>query len=60
MADRTYPLRPKPAEDPRFTLGLFIDVAAVLTAAGYPKLTSQDHVELGQALYRFLYVGEER
>lgn len=60
MADRNYPL-PRGEEDPRFTIGLGLDVAAVIEAAGYPKLTSADQIELlYKVLYRFLYVGEER
>lgn len=58
MPDRNYPLRPKPKEDPRFTIGLHVDVAAVIESAGYPRLTPRDVLELGQALYRFIYVGE--
>lgn len=62
---RAFPIRPKPADDSRFTFGLTIDVAKVLAAHGYPDLTDpaagsgHDIVELQQALYRFLYVGEE-
>jgi hypothetical protein len=60
-AARQYPITPVPAEDPRFTLGLAIDVAAVLEAHGYPKITAGlDFVDLQQALYRFLYVPEGR
>ena len=60
MADRNYPLRPKPKEDPRFNDGLLADVVALLKDAGYPPLTARDLAALLQALYGFLYVGEER
>lgn len=53
---RLYPITPPPDDDPRFTLGLAIDVAGVLEAHGYPEITGGgDFVELQQALYRFLY-----
>lgn len=53
---RTYPL-PQPDDDPRFTIGLMIDVIDVLIAHGYPPLSDSglDHVELQGALFRFLY-----
>lgn len=52
---RTYPL-PRPAADPRFAVGLVIDVAAVLQQHGYPPITDgADLVRLQQALFRFLY-----
>ncbi|RSM58953.1 hypothetical protein DMH03_23935 [Amycolatopsis sp. WAC 01376] len=52
---RSYPLDP-PESDPRFTFGLVLDVAAVLTAHGYPPLAGgAEHVDLQQALFRFLY-----
>ncbi|WP_327160486.1 hypothetical protein [Streptomyces zaomyceticus] len=61
MSDRAYPIRPKPDDDPRFTFGLVIDVARVLEEHGYPPVKAGlDIVDLQQALYRFLYVGEER
>ena len=50
----SYPL-PRPADDPRFTVGLWIDVVKVLTEHGYPPLTGPDVVELQQALFQFLY-----
>jgi hypothetical protein len=43
------------AEDPRFTLGLLIDVAEVLVLHGYPQPTGVGLVNLGQALFRYLY-----
>lgn len=56
MADRAYPIRPRPDDDPRFTFGLTLDVAKVLTDHGYPPITAgRDLLELQQALYRFLY-----
>lgn len=52
---RIYPL-PQPDDDPRFTMGLLIDLVDVLVAHGYPKPTSGgDLVELQQAIFRFLY-----
>jgi hypothetical protein len=54
MSARNYPLA-RPAEDPRFTFGLTMAVAEVLTDRGYPALTGGDLVELQQALFRFLY-----
>lgn len=55
-AARQYPISPAPADDPRFTFGLAKDVADVLEAHGYPKITAGlDFVELQQALFRFLY-----
>jgi hypothetical protein len=55
-AARHYPIIPAPDEDPRFTLGLAIDIADVLEAHGYPAITGGlDFVDLQQALYRFLY-----
>jgi hypothetical protein len=52
---RNYPITP-PASDTRFTFGLVLDVAEVLTAHGYPPLAGgADHVDLQQALFSFLY-----
>lgn len=57
--ERVYPL--SAGQDPRFTLGLALDVAAVLEQHGYPPVRAGlDLVDLQQALYRFLYVGNER
>ncbi|MDX3354703.1 hypothetical protein PV703_15595 [Streptomyces sp. ME01-24h] len=54
-----YPIRPVPDNDPRF-LGLTTDVARVLEAHGFPPVTDfGDLADLQQALYRFLYVGNE-
>jgi hypothetical protein len=58
VSERQYPIRPQPDDDPRFTLGLAIDVAQVLQQHGYPEITNGlDFVDLQQALYRFLYTG---
>ncbi|MEV6644559.1 hypothetical protein [Amycolatopsis sp. NPDC051371] len=53
---RTYPL-PQLDDDSRFTFGLVLDVADVLAAHGYPPLSGggDDHVQLQQARFRFLY-----
>ena len=51
---RNFPM-PRPAEDPRFTFGLVIDVSLALTERGYPQPTGKDLVELQQALFQFLY-----
>lgn len=53
--ERVYPL-PRPADDPRFNMGLMIDVARVLEEHGYPKITAgRDIVELQMALFGFIY-----
>lgn len=57
-ATRNYPLPRPEVEDLRFTFGLIVDVAEVLEAAGYPKVTGTDLVGLRQALFTFMYVGE--
>lgn len=54
LPPRVYPLDP-PENDPRFTLGLTLDVREVLQKQGYPELGPLDIVELQQALFRFLY-----
>lgn len=60
MADRAYPIRPRPADDIRFTRGLAFDVAQVLAEHGYPPITSgRDFLELQQALFGFLYGGSD-
>jgi len=46
-----YPLDP-PSNDLRFTFGLIIAAAEVLTGAGYPELTPGDLVDLRQTLFR--------
>lgn len=56
MSDRAFPIRPKPADDSRFTRGLTLDVAKVLQEHGYPEITSgRDFLDLQQALFGFLY-----
>jgi hypothetical protein len=52
-----YPLpRPANGNDARFSLGLALDVAAVLTHHGYPALTAgKDLIRLQQALFGLIY-----
>ena len=57
--ERAYPMPPV-EEDPRFTIGVALDVAAVLVDHTYPAVHGLDLVELQQALYGFLYVGGAR
>jgi hypothetical protein len=52
---RNYPITPAPEQDPRFTLGLLIDVRDVLLAHGYAPCTGADITELRQVLAGFLY-----
>lgn len=59
MSARAYPL-PRPDDDPRFTFGLQLDVAKVLERHGFPKVSGVDLVDLGQALFGFLYAAEEQ
>lgn len=60
LSVRQYPIRPRPVEDARFTLGLALDVAKVLKEHGYPGITSgRDFLELQQALFGFLYIGPD-
>ena len=59
MSARAYPL-PRPDEDPRFTVGLHLDVAKVLQEHGYPEPSGVDLVDLGMALFRFIYAAEEQ
>ena len=60
MSERQYPIRPRPDEDPRFTIGLALDVAKVLHQHGYPQISGgRDFLELQQALFGFLYVGPD-
>jgi hypothetical protein len=52
---RKYPL-PRTAEDPRFTIGLLVEVSNLLERRGYPKIDEGlDLVALQQALLDFLY-----
>jgi hypothetical protein len=52
-----YPIpRPRTGSDTRFTLGLALDVAEVLTRHGYPPLTAgADLLRLQQALFTTIY-----
>jgi len=52
-----YPLpRPATGQDARFTIGLTLDVAAVLTAHGYPPPSGgADLLRLQQALFTLIY-----
>ncbi len=59
VSDRNYPL-PRLDDDPRFNMGLLIDVRKVLTEHGYPPITTgRDIVELQLALFGFLYESAE-
>jgi hypothetical protein len=50
-----FPLSPT-NDDPRFTLGLALDVAEAIQGFGYPPITSgADLVRLQSALFSFLY-----
>jgi hypothetical protein len=50
-----YPI-PRPQHDSRFTVGLVLDLAAVLTRHGYPPAaTGPDLVHLQQALFTTIY-----
>ncbi|WP_208025865.1 hypothetical protein [Amycolatopsis acidicola] len=55
--DVQYPVKPlEENNDPRFTFGLLLDVAAVLQEQGYPRIrTGADLIRLRQALWSFLY-----
>jgi len=52
-----YPIsRPGDSTDSRFTVGLALDVAAVLTRHGYPPATcGADLLRLQQALFALIY-----
>ena len=53
---QNYPVsRPPGGNDPRFTLGLGLDVAKALHEHGYPACASHDLADLQLALFRFLY-----
>jgi hypothetical protein len=51
---RVYPI-PTADDDPRFTFGLTLDVAAALARHGYPIGSGADFVALQEALFGFLY-----
>jgi hypothetical protein len=52
-----YPLtRPAGGDDPRFTIGLALDVAAVLARHDYPPVaTTADLIRWQQALFTAIY-----
>lgn len=55
MSERVYPL-PRTENDPRFIVGLAIDVSSVLVKHGYYRVRSDgDLAALQQALFGFLY-----
>lgn len=64
MDERSYPIEPADpdGDDPRFTFGFVHDVGEVLARHGFPRVGQswRDHLELQQALYRFIYVGDTR
>lgn len=53
-----YPL-PAPEADARFTYGLVLDIAGVLTAHGYPLPAATDWADLMSAVSGFLYQPEQ-
>ena len=56
MSAAGYPIDRPERDDDRFTIGLAIDVAAVLTRHGYPPITTAvDLVRLQQALFTLIY-----
>jgi hypothetical protein len=56
-AETAYPIsRPADGVDARFSVGLALDVAAVLTRHGYPPVaTGADLLRLQQALFTLIY-----
>jgi hypothetical protein len=51
-----YPISRPDSTDRRFTVGLALDVAAVLARHGYPPLTTgADLLRLQQALFTLIY-----
>ncbi|MDY7090565.1 MAG: hypothetical protein SYR96_36425 [Actinomycetota bacterium] len=55
-----YPLERPDRDDARFTVGLLLDVAAVLQQHGYPPLhTAADLTRLHQALFTTIYQPKE-
>lgn len=50
-----YPIKPRPENDSRFTMGLLLDLIEVLKRHGYEPLSSGDAVALQQAVFGFLY-----
>lgn len=56
-----YPIpRPESGHNPRFTLGLALDVAAVLGRHGYPPVAAgADLLRLQQTLFTLIYQPKE-
>ena len=55
-----YPIpRPSGGDDPRFRLGLAIDISTVLTAHGYPPITAADLPYWQQRLFTTIYQQQE-
>ena len=56
-----YPIRrPRNGDDPRFSFGLALDVAAVLARHGYPPVAAGvDLARLQQALFTVIYQPKE-
>jgi hypothetical protein len=56
-----YPIpRPPSGNDPRFSVGLALDIAAVLHQHGYPPIaTGADLTRLQQALFTVIYQQKE-
>lgn len=53
---QAYPLRRPDHDDPRFSMGLLVDVAAALTRHGYPPIrTCPDALHWQLALFRTIY-----
>lgn len=46
---------PTTDHDPRFTMGLVLDIAEVLEDHGYPKPSGRGYVDLQQHLFQVLY-----
>jgi hypothetical protein len=58
---RQYPVADPGTSDPRFNLGLMVDVIKVLEDHGFPPIVGgADYVELQLALFQFIYRGEAR
>ncbi|MFS8104832.1 hypothetical protein LFM09_47800 [Lentzea alba] len=64
MDENSYPitLPDSDGDDRRFTFGFVHEVGEVFARHGYPPVGQswRDHLELQQALYRFIYVGGTR
>ena len=57
LSPHAYPIsRPADSTDSRFTIGLTLDVAAVLHRHGYPPITTgADLLRVQQALFTLIY-----